>query len=51
VYGRPFITNPDLVDRFRSDAPLTSPEVRTFYGGHDHGYTDYPTLAEQAGPV
>lgn len=48
VYGRPFIANPDLVERLRLDAPLNSPDVRTFYGGDDHGYTDYPTLAEQA---
>ena len=46
VYGRPFIANPDLVERFRLDAPLNTPDVRTFYGGDDHGYTDYPTLAE-----
>ena len=48
VYARPFISNPDLVDRFRLDAPLNPWDVRTFYGGDDHGYTDYPTLAEQA---
>ena len=48
VYGRPFIANPDLVERFRLDAPLNAPDVRTFYGGDDHGYTDYPTLAERA---
>ena len=44
VYGRPFISNPDLVDRFRLDAPLNPLDVQTFYGGDDHGYTDYPTL-------
>jgi N-ethylmaleimide reductase len=48
VYGRPFIANPDLVERLRLDAPLNMPDVRTFYGGGDHGYTDYPTLAEPA---
>ena len=47
VYGRPFIANPDLVERLRLDAPLSTAEVRTFYGGDDHGYTDYPTLAEE----
>jgi N-ethylmaleimide reductase len=50
VYARPFISNPDLVERFRLDAPLNSWDVRTFYGGDDHGYTDYPTLAEQRWP-
>jgi len=44
VYGRPFISNPDLVERFRLDASLNPWDVRTFYGGDDHGYTDYPTL-------
>ncbi len=47
VYARPFISNPDLVERFRLDAPVNPWDVRTFYGGDDHGYTDYPTLAEQ----
>ncbi len=50
VYGRPFIANPDLVERFRLDAPLNSWDVRTFYGGDDHGYTDYPTLGEHVQP-
>jgi N-ethylmaleimide reductase len=47
VYGRPFIANPDLVDRFRLGAPLNQGDVRTYYGGDDRGYTDYPTLTEQ----
>jgi len=46
VFGRPFISNPDLVERFRMDAPLSPADVRTFYAGDDHGYTDYPALAE-----
>lgn len=50
VYGRPFISNPDLVERFRLDAPLSPWDVRTFYGGDDHGYTDYPMLAQQQWP-
>jgi N-ethylmaleimide reductase len=50
VYGRLFISNPDLVERFRLDAPLNPWDVRTFYVGDDHGYTDYPTLAEQRWP-
>jgi N-ethylmaleimide reductase len=50
VYGRPYIANPDLVERFRLHASINLPDVRTFYGGNDHGYTDYPVLAEQASP-
>lgn len=49
AYGRPFISNPDLVERFRIDAPLTPWDVRTFYGGDDHGYTDYPVLGAEQG--
>ena len=40
--GRPFISNPDLVERFRNGWPLTPPNPATFYGGGLQGYTDYP---------
>jgi N-ethylmaleimide reductase len=46
VYGRPLIANPDLVERFRLDAPLNSWDVRTFYGGDEHGTTDHPRLSQ-----
>jgi N-ethylmaleimide reductase len=45
VFGRPFISNPDLVERFRVEAHLNPWDVRTFYGGDDQGYTDYPILS------
>ena len=45
-FGRPFIGNPDLVERLRLDAPLVDAPKETWYGGDAHGYTDYPTLAE-----
>lgn len=44
AFGRPFIANPDLVERMRQDAALNKPDPTTFYGGSEHGYTDYPTL-------
>ncbi len=44
AYGVPFISNPDLVERFRKDAPLNEADSSSFYGGSDKGYTDYPTL-------
>lgn len=47
AFGRAFISNPDLPERLARDAPLTEPDPSTFYGGDEHGYTDYPTLAEQ----
>lgn len=43
-YGRPFIANPDLVERFARQAPLNEPDPSTFYGGGREGYVDYPTL-------
>lgn len=45
AFGRPFIANPDLVARFAQGAELNKPDPTTFYGGGDHGYTDYPALA------
>ena len=44
AFGRPFIANADLVERFRQGAELNKPDRTTFYGGGAHGYTDYPTL-------
>ncbi len=44
AFGKPFIANPDLVERLRRDAPLNPPDTSTFYGGSEKGYTDYPTL-------
>lgn len=42
AFGQPFIANPDLVERLRNDLPLTEPDRDTYYGGDEHGYTDYP---------
>jgi len=47
-FGRPFISNPDLVRRLREDAPLNALDASTLYGGGARGYTDYPTLDEHA---
>ena len=46
-FGRPFIGNPDLVERLRVGAPLAEAPKETWYGGDAHGYTDYPTLAQE----
>ncbi|MFV0623491.1 alkene reductase [Sphingomonas sp. ac-8] len=43
-FGRPFIANPDLPERFRIGAPLAEPDQDTFYGGDAKGYSDYPAL-------
>ncbi len=44
AFGRPFLANPDLPERFRTGAPLNEPDMNSFYGGDERGYTDYPTL-------
>jgi N-ethylmaleimide reductase len=48
AFGRPFISNPDLVERLRIDAPLAPLNQTTLYGGGAEGYTDYPALAATA---
>lgn len=48
AFGRPFIANPDLVERFRIGASLNEPDRSTFYGGGARGYTDYPALQAKA---
>lgn len=44
AFGRPFISNPDLVNRLRLNAPLAAVNIDTLYGGGKAGYTDYPIL-------
>ena len=48
AFGRPFIANPDLVERLRLNAPLNEPDRTTFYSGGAEGYTDYPLLDRAA---
>ncbi len=42
AFGRDYISNPDLVDRYQNDWPLQPYNTDTFYGGNEKGYTDYP---------
>lgn len=44
AFGVPFIANPDLVERYKIDAPLNEADSKSFYGGSEKGYTDYPSL-------
>lgn len=44
AFGKPFISNPDLVRRLREGAPLNAWDKNTFYGGGEAGYIDYPVL-------
>jgi N-ethylmaleimide reductase len=48
AFGKPVLANPDLVERFKSGAPLNAPDMATFYTPGPKGYTDYPALAPQA---
>jgi len=44
AFGVPFIANPDLPERFRTDATLNEADPFTFYAPGPRGYTDYPFL-------
>jgi N-ethylmaleimide reductase len=48
AFGRKFLANPDLPDRFRLRAPLNADDPATYYGGAAKGYTDYPTVTGEA---
>lgn len=43
--GRPFLSSPDLVERYVADAPLNPLDEATIYGGDKRGYIDYPLLS------
>ncbi|MDI1310002.1 MAG: alkene reductase [Methylotenera sp.] len=47
AFGRPFISNPDLVARLKLNAPLNKLDADTLYGGGAKGYIDYPFLSKQ----
>ena len=47
AFGRPFIANPDLVDRLQTGGPFNEPDRKTFYGGGDAGYIDYPFMPKK----
>jgi N-ethylmaleimide reductase len=41
AFGRPFISNPDLVSKLKQDQELVAPDFSTFYTPGEKGYTDY----------
>jgi N-ethylmaleimide reductase len=49
AFGAPFISNPDLVERFSNDLKLSPSDPDTYYGGGAAGYLDYPKGTEQVG--
>ncbi|WP_406353363.1 hypothetical protein OHB56_13005 [Streptomyces sp. NBC_01635] len=50
AFGRGFLTNPDFVERPRTDIRLSPPQEIGLYAGDHRGYTDYPTLDEPDEP-
>ncbi|NBI52656.1 alkene reductase [Photobacterium alginatilyticum] len=46
AFGRPFVSNPDLVSRLKNDYALADLDGATLFGGNEHGYIDYPTFSE-----
>jgi 2,4-dienoyl-CoA reductase-like NADH-dependent reductase (Old Yellow Enzyme family) len=47
-FGRPYISNPDLVERLRSGAEIAPDNFKTWYSAGPEGYTDYPALESEA---
>ena len=45
AFARPFLANPDLIERMRTNAALNTADMATFYTPGPTGYTDYPALA------
>ena len=45
AFGRTFLANPDLPERFAQDAALNEMSQVGVYGGHAEGYIDYPRLS------
>lgn len=41
AFGRPFVSNPDLVQKLQNGSALTAPDFSTFYTPGEEGYTDY----------
>ncbi len=48
AFGSLYIANPDLVERFKVDAPLNTPDKDTYYTPGEKGYTDYPKMNESS---
>ncbi|MCX8941270.1 alkene reductase [Vibrio parahaemolyticus] len=46
AFGRPFVSNPDLVYRLQNEKELADLDGATLFGGNEKGYIDYPALAE-----
>ena len=48
AFGRPYIANPDLVERLATGAPLAEVDWKTVYASGPRGYSDYPAIRRAA---
>ena len=48
AFGVDYISNPDLMERLKLNAPINPANTKTYYGPGPVGYTDYPSLAQEA---
>ncbi|RKD13216.1 alkene reductase [Pelobium manganitolerans] len=46
AFGKPYLANPDLLERYKTGAGLNQPDMDTFYTPGEKGYTDYPVMAK-----
>ena len=46
AFGRSWISNPDLIHRFKMGLPIQKADSKTFYTTGPSGYTDYETISE-----
>jgi len=51
AFGRPFLANPDIIERWKTGASINAPDPTTFYTPGPKGYTDYPALTKQPQPA
>ncbi len=51
AFGRPYIANPDLVERLATGAPLAEVDWKTVYASGPRGYSDYPAIRSGGGRV
>lgn len=47
AFGRPFVSNPDLVSRLENNHDLATLDGNTLFGGNEQGYIDYPAYSEK----
>lgn len=45
AFGRLFISNPDLAERYRKEGEIAGWDADTFYQGGEKGYLDYPLMS------